>query len=280
VENDPQKALEMAFLDWVCCHSPQTWRRFGAALECAIAKRESSDLTPSSDLGTVLIQRGGTWLQHEPRQWRHYQIQFHWGQPLADPPRFPQAQQYIYELIQTAIAYFFARRLHAETDDSQPHASAADGDRDPISWGDRMFQWWQNVKAGTLPPYRYPQFERIQENENWLTMEELFGKAKAYCITKLEDTPTAAVVESSPNHQTTSNHQPTPNFASSQLSSHPGWWETTDGEWIDTEAISLGYERHPLQIILEKLDQFMLWLETWWDQIWQWCRQKLQQWQN
>jgi hypothetical protein len=271
-ETDTEKALAAAFLEWVCYHSPQTWRRFGASLECAIAKVESGELAPASDLGTVLIERGQRWLQHEPVQWRTYQLQFHWGEPLEEHPKWQEAQQYIYELIQTAIAYFFARRLPPETNHSQLHSSTSENQSNSLS--DRMLRWWQNVKAGTLPPYRYPQFELIQENESWLTMEELFGKAKAYCITRLEDSPTAVVETSQTDRKTNSTHA-TPNFASTHISSHPGLWETADGEWIDTEAISLGYDRHPLQIVLEKLDRLMVWLETWWDKIWQWLRQKL-----
>lgn len=273
VETDPEKALETAFLEWVCYHSPQTWRRFGAALECALAKVESGQRSPQSDLGTVLIERGKAWLQHEPVQWRNYQIQFHWGDPWEEHPHRREAQQYIYDLIQTAIAYFFARRVHPSTNDSQFH-SFPSHKHTSASFSDRMLRWWQNVKAGTLPPYRYPKFELIQENENWLTMEELFGRAKAYCITKLEDSPTAVVETAQTNRESNSYHR-SPSLDSSQISSHPGLWETADGEWIDTEAISLGYDRHPLQIVLEKLDRLMLWLETWWDQIWQWFRQKL-----
>lgn len=271
-ETDTEKALVAAFLEWVCDHSPQTWRRFGASLECAIAKVESGELSPASDLGTVLIKRGQKWLQHEPVQWRSYQLQFHWGEPLEEHPKWQQAQQYIYDLIQTAIAYFFARQVPTETNHSQLHSSASENES--TSWGDRMLRWWQNVKAGTLTPYRYPQFQLTQENESWLTMEELFGRAKAYCITTLEDSPTAVVESSQTDRETNQNH-PTPSFASTHMSSHPGLWETADGEWIDTEAISLGYDRHPLQIVLEKLDRWMLWLETWWDKIWQWIRQKL-----
>jgi hypothetical protein len=272
-ETDTEKALAAAFLEWVCYHSPQTWRRFGASLECAIAKVESGELSPASDLGTVLIERGQRWLQHEPVQWRSYQLQFHWGKPLEEHPKGTEAQQYIYDLIQTAIAYFFARSVHTETNYSQLHSSASENEATSLS--DRMLRWWHNVKAGTLTPYHYPKFELIQENESWLTMEELFGRAKAYCITKLEDSPTAVVETSQTNGENNHNH-PTPSFASTNnISANPGLWETADGEWIDTEAISLGYDRHPLQIVLEKLDRWMLWLETWWDKIWQWLRQKL-----
>ncbi|MEQ9483994.1 hypothetical protein [Coleofasciculus sp. F4-SAH-05] len=44
-------------------------------------------------------------------------------------------------------------------------------------------------------------------------------------------------------------------------------------DWIETEAISTGYVKHPLEEILEWLDVKMLWLEEVTIKAWQWMRQ-------
>ncbi|MGD1715393.1 hypothetical protein [Hydrocoleum sp. CS-953] len=45
--------------------------------------------------------------------------------------------------------------------------------------------------------------------------------------------------------------------------------------WLEVESVSVGYVKHPLQIILEWVDVIMTWLEKLVAQVWQLCQQKL-----
>ncbi|NJL83368.1 MAG: hypothetical protein HC890_11235 [Chloroflexaceae bacterium] len=45
--------------------------------------------------------------------------------------------------------------------------------------------------------------------------------------------------------------------------------------WIETEAIAVGYVKHPLERVLEWLDRIILWLEETVAALWRWLQQKL-----
>ena len=42
--------------------------------------------------------------------------------------------------------------------------------------------------------------------------------------------------------------------------------------WIDTKAETIGYAKHPLETILKGIDRLILWLESWYLQIYHWIR--------
>jgi hypothetical protein len=47
-----------------------------------------------------------------------------------------------------------------------------------------------------------------------------------------------------------------------------------DPEWIEIEAKPIGYEKHPLELILQWLDQVMLWIEEYLLRFWDWLKHK------
>jgi hypothetical protein len=47
---------------------------------------------------------------------------------------------------------------------------------------------------------------------------------------------------------------------------------TATPTWIETEAILVGYVKHPLEQLLEWLDAGMLWIENVASKLWQWLR--------
>ncbi|MBD1936533.1 hypothetical protein [Microcoleus sp. FACHB-68] len=59
-----------------------------------------------------------------------------------------------------------------------------------------------------------------------------------------------------------------------QQSSRRSMQHTPD--WIETHATSVGYVKHPLELLLEWLDRAMLWLEELAIQIWKWWQQRRQ----
>jgi hypothetical protein len=50
----------------------------------------------------------------------------------------------------------------------------------------------------------------------------------------------------------------------------PSW--QSDPSWIEAQATLVGYVKHPLEQILEWLDQGLLWLETLIARLWQWLK--------
>ncbi|MBW4681190.1 MAG: hypothetical protein KME19_13885 [Microcoleus vaginatus WJT46-NPBG5] len=60
-----------------------------------------------------------------------------------------------------------------------------------------------------------------------------------------------------------------------QLSSRRSAMQHTP-DWIETRATSVGYVKHPLELLLEWLDRAMLWLEELAIQLWKWWQQRRQ----
>ncbi|MGH2413816.1 MAG: hypothetical protein ACRDEA_09045, partial [Microcystaceae cyanobacterium] len=46
-------------------------------------------------------------------------------------------------------------------------------------------------------------------------------------------------------------------------------------DWLETEATPVGYVKHPLERLLEWLDQIMLWVEERIVNLWTWMRKKV-----
>lgn len=123
-----------------------------------------------------------------------------------------------------------------------------------------------NIRNTNIPQLPKSDITDIAEG-NWLSWNDLFGKNNNSLIT--ENTPQENSNEqfaSVEEEQNTENYQD--NYQSHENEIYEQFKDRLKDrqvkfrpDWIDISATSLGYEKHPLEQILEWLDIVMLWIE-------------------
>ncbi|HLP88374.1 MAG TPA: hypothetical protein VK184_07270 [Nostocaceae cyanobacterium] len=173
-------------------------------------------------------------------------------------------QPSISELIEAAINYFFG---------TQPRQQILK-DFTP-----------ENIRRNILPEnQQFPERNLLNSsNDSWLTWDDLFGNMEINqnpvstisSVEKFQPTPaqdnlpkpqarevlgwTRRFTNSAKSNQSTSKE----NSRSSQAEFYQQFTPQLEAEqdWIDTSAKFLGYEKHPLEQVLEWLDLAMAWIE-------------------
>lgn len=142
----------------------------------------------------------------------------------------------IKQLIQAAIAYFFGKPDHHLSYSSTEIASAV-------------------------------------SSEPWLTKADLFGESESHsslaAATENNDDFSVAVA----NQFSSEISSPTRKSQTVQAKASEATESATTEEELSTEAIPMGYEKHILARILERIDRALAWLEDRLLKVWQWLKQ-------
>ncbi len=97
--------------------------------------------------------------------------------------------------------------------------------------------------------------------DNWLTWNDLFGETNTNFEESVQQPQ--AKREFSEVHRKIGQQASKPkNEEFPEIDSQPSKGFNFKPDWIDISATSLGYEKHPLEQILEWLDQSILWIEN------------------
>jgi hypothetical protein len=103
------------------------------------------------------------------------------------------------------------------------------------------------------PVRKFTETSQIQTSENtdsWLTWSDLYGEVEIQSPQK-QTTQTATKTTENNSYVNIGNAQNTTETKQPKL----------NPDWIETKAIFMGYEKHPLEQILEWLDHIMVWVE-------------------
>ncbi|MEA5532467.1 hypothetical protein [Crocosphaera sp. XPORK-15E] len=191
-------------------------------------------------------------------------------------------------LIYAAIDYFFGQKsknskLKQNKSDKMLTSSKASQKvfnsekvEDPwLSWDDLYGETPPISADGTNPisPVFLPQSEKLPNNPikslKKQIKRQLNPQESAQSLSKSKPTPKAiitpkkvnkSIIKTSPNPSSIS--QPSPNNKIDQLTP----------DWVETEAKSTGYVKHPLVKVLEWLDLIIDRLEKWVVKLWRWLR--------
>ena len=174
-------------------------------------------------------------------------------------------------LIQAAIDYFFSQY--------QPQLEARSKDT-----------------AKLIPPAQPPTLLRVNKpslEDPWLSWEDLFEESESQPVVRTEPRSPYANLHAKPallsmapkkrkgtpgkqkiEHPTKPKSAPSP----SAIQSQPNKSRTFEAEedWVEIEATPVGYVKHPLEKLLEWLDQIVLWIEELVAAIWGWLRSRFQ----
>jgi hypothetical protein len=137
-------------------------------------------------------------------------------------------------------------------------------------------QWLPTL--GTLVPYRPPakaanpmsdwepdQVSLIAVGPGWLQPYD--PPATQMAVNELSPSDLTGPAEEPPSDPTSPGLTPAPQPSSTLDPGDPGW--------VETQALVVGYVKHPLEQVLEWLDISMVWLETRATSLWRWIQQHL-----
>jgi hypothetical protein len=250
-----------------------------ALLDTAFAQIESHAVVPISRVSGQLLEA----VQNQLNIFlygKHQQLTAE--QEVLTPDREYQTSK-IQALIWGAINYFFGRNPKKLEQTTPTHTV----DQLPIGRNNKpQTALPQRPPSSALPKSPDLQSENIADP--WLTMDDLFGDLQEVTevvneqqlLIRSSQTTKSALPDSSsvrtrgemnskfkiPNFSSSS-HSPIskPETQSNKAESVHQQRKTTQVEpkpdWIETKAQTIGYEKHPLEQILEWLDRVMLWLE-------------------
>ncbi|MCV3215974.1 hypothetical protein OGM63_21100 [Plectonema radiosum NIES-515] len=243
-----------------------------AFLDASVAKLESN-LTPLSG-ATLAVQQ---------RSWEIIKVaqtqldRFLYGKELTVPGEDIQSDRLrIQAIIEAAINYFFGQRTGRKLDAS-PAASVSrqlpnqDLVADPrLSWNNLFgnLELIQEEVTQTTNP-AIPASQSPGYLQNWLNSYQNIPIKPASKLVKRQK-PTTNLTRSEKASGKVVTRKSTESKIS-QVQSNKGEispkqrFQTTEIEakpdWIETKATSIGYEKHPLELILAWLDAALLWLE-------------------
>jgi hypothetical protein len=250
-----------------------------ALLDTAFAQIESHAVVPISRVSGQLLEA----VQNQLNIFlygKHQQLTAE--QEVLTPDREYQTSK-IQALIWGAINYFFGRNPKKLEQTTPTHTV----DQLPIGRNNKpQTALPQRPPSSALPKSPDLQSENIADP--WLTMDDLFGDLQEVTevvneqqlLIRSSQTTKSALPDSSsvrtrgemnskfkiPNFSSSS-HSPIskPETQSNKAESVHQQRKTTQVEpkpdWIETQAQMIGYEKHPLEQILQWLDRVMLWLE-------------------
>ena len=152
-------------------------------------------------------------------------------------------QSQISDLITAAINYFFGGRNNYQLDsNSPPERLQSKSDSQNILSSNNQLNIGDSLE------------------NNWLTWNDLFGDTDNNDVSKLPEPQIrwglpgiGNKISQEPPHSQNDEFSETDSQTSQGFNFKP--------DWIDISATSLGYEKHPLEQILEWLDQSILWIE-------------------
>jgi len=225
-----------------------------AFLDRTIAEVESNHLAPVSAAKTSLSFPSTV----GKRSWKLVQqLQTQLSRSLSSsksPAITPDAETHtlrIQALIWAAIDYFFGRSkkhlkqttLHLPTG-SKPQGKPLPHRRSAA----KLSSTWS-------PP---------SPHDPWLTLSDLFGDSAESDEPSTLHQPKLSKSQTINKVSSASEISAQPDTQSTQLESAP--------DWIETNATSMGYVKHPLEQLLRWLDRAMFWLEQVLIKVWRWVK--------
>jgi hypothetical protein len=179
--------------------------------------------------------------KHSQEIVNHFQNQVNGLAVNHDDLKSPQLQ--ISDLIAAAINHFFGGRNNYQIDsNSSPEKLQNQSDFKKVLSSNNQLD------------------SRDSLGDNWLTWNDLFGETN----TKLEESvqQPQAKREFREIHRKIGQQATEPKSEEfTEIDSQTSQGFNFKPDWIDISATSLGYEKHPLEQILEWLDQSILWIE-------------------
>lgn len=170
--------------------------------------------------------------------------------PPTATPNVPKILRPVYHLMQRGqgiVKSSFSRENLHEHQETDPFAIQ------------RLIQAAINYFFGQTETSRLPtETEAETTNEPWLTKADLFNEAEIpkQLATETDPSPLAT------NHETPSEDN------------NPETDAESGSQWLQAEAVPVGYEKHILARILEWLDRALAWLERKLLKIWQWLKKR------
>ena len=261
-----------------------------AFLDASLAKLESNALTPLSRAKLTVQQRSQEIIKVAQTK---LDI-FLYGKELTVAANDIKSDRFqIQAIIEAALNYFFGQRTGKKLDSSPPanvsqslpitaipvtrQLQNQDLVADPwLSWGDLFGDFEPMVEEEVASPTTNPALpanESVGYPQNWINSYQKFvkkSKPGSGLVQRQEPTTdltrtqkaSAKVTVTKRSESQISQAGNENNKGEIAQNQH---FSTTDIEakpdWIETKATSMGYEKHPLERILEWLDAALLWLE-------------------
>jgi hypothetical protein len=236
-------------------HRPITPYQVLTFLDRTIAEVESNHLAPVSEVAKTSLSFPSTVGKRSWKLVQQLQIQLSRSLSSSKSPAItPDAETHtlrIQALIWAAIDYFFGRsRKHLkQTTLHLPTGSKPQGKplphRRPAA---KLSSTWS-------PP---------SPHDPWLTLSDLFGDSAESDEPSTLHQPKLSKSQTINKVSSASEISAQPDTQSTQLESAP--------DWIETNATSMGYVKHPLEKLLAWLDRAMFWLEQVLIKVWRWVK--------
>lgn len=252
-----------------------------AFIDASVAKLESNALTPLSRATLSVQQRSLEIIKVAQTQLNI----FLYGKELTVRGEDIQSDRLrIQAIIEAAVNYFFGQRTGKKLDASPPASNIfqalpvnrqlpnQDLVADPwLSWADLFddFEGIQEEVVQTTNP-ALPANQSPKYLQNWLNRYQNIPDIGSSGLVKRQK-PTTDLTRSEKALLKVTYKKSTDESKIYQVGSSKGEisqkqrFQTTEIEakpdWIETKATSIGYEKHPLELILAWLDAALLWLE-------------------
>ncbi|QLE59102.1 hypothetical protein [Nostoc sp. TCL26-01] len=200
------------------------------------------------------------------------------GEITVKPDGLETQNLNIAALIEAAVNYFFGVGRDKQLESSffeQPLLNSHFSDDPWLEWHD-LYINSDNIPTKTTPPSPKINPRIASTTSTWPSSQRKLTAPKP-------KTPSSSPQKKQPNRHLTQIHTTfskiiSPKQIETYLSQQQVNQETqveAKPDWIETTATSLGYEKHPLEKVLEWLDRGMLWLEEilgeifqWWQSLW------------
>lgn len=264
-------------------------------LDLVVANLENNRLVPIAKVVSGIRESWGGKLHN-----------FKVGLSNYDPNSQQQPGQ-IKALITAAIQYFFGGKTtsHKLANQSSPNEELSGNYFFSLPtklkdiWQTQLNLWQQSALIKFSPFQPTPQTKPELEPDPWLSWSDLYGNTLDAEITEEESLVSPSQLTGW-NRQPRTTKNPRRSSVKNRLSSKnaglskpkqtsqtittltPATATATSNQeqldpifdWIETEGIHVGYVKHPLEAILDFLDQGLAWLEERVIKIWQWLFQK------
>jgi hypothetical protein len=218
---------------------------------------------PQSKIGKVLGFLDSVSLQLERQAGRVFQVlQQRFHQNLTpEQDAFRDNNPKIQALIRAAIAYFFDWKPLKFLRHSSTQAAILGSDKPYSSISEGSHQPSQNLGQSAIIGTESTLSIKPGQEEPWLTLTDLFGGSTETSLVGCgSGVASVSMTQTSQRLTKTSEQTPT---QSHQVEASGTSASAAADAWMDieTEAILMGYIKHPLERVLEWLDRGLAWLE-------------------
>ena len=198
-----------------------------------------------------------------------------WRSPSAkiqeDLTQLPSENPFqIRAIINAGIEYFFGKNslgVNSQNQGGFPFNLSNSAKSIPLE-----SQTASTYLSGKSPDFNLPPAE---EQESWLSWQDVFSNTITSTVQPTSsETQRISISDSKSSQMLSIAQEQVENFTSIKVSNHVKTELETDPNLLETQATTIGYEKHPLEQTLEILDYIFVWIEAKLWQIWQILRSK------